>query len=142
VLRAIAGLHELIRGDRSRAPIFSMPRSATSVVFDRTRSLSLHLFEHVHGESRSRPGDGRSDQVVRGWRLFADDQERPISCLLEFASTRTPAAAIELVPSRRTSSLRCRSGCARRSRYAAVFSALVARWAKPDRRRSRRLSPT
>ena len=24
------------------------------LLFDRTRSLSLHLFEHVHGESRDR----------------------------------------------------------------------------------------
>ncbi len=31
------------------------------LLFDRTRSLSLHLFEHVHGESRDpRPGHDRS----------------------------------------------------------------------------------
>ena len=30
------------------------PQSAYSELFDRSRSLSLHLFEHVHGDSRER----------------------------------------------------------------------------------------
>ena len=38
----------------SRPAISTICRSAMSLLFDRTRSLSLHLFEHVHGESRDR----------------------------------------------------------------------------------------
>ena len=38
------------------------------LLFDRTRSLSLHLFEHVHGESRDR-GQAMVDPAVRGRRL-------------------------------------------------------------------------
>ena len=39
------------------------------LLFDRSRSLSLHLFEHVHGESRDR-GQAMADlQAVRRERL-------------------------------------------------------------------------
>ncbi|WP_428998453.1 nitrate reductase molybdenum cofactor assembly chaperone, partial [Pseudomonas aeruginosa] len=40
-----------------------------SELFDRGRATSLLLFEHVHGESRPRPGDGGTSGAVRAARL-------------------------------------------------------------------------
>ncbi len=60
------------------------------LLFDRTRSLSLHLFEHVHGESRER-GQAMVDLTgLYGQQgLTIDDRELPdyLPLFLEFAST-------------------------------------------------------
>jgi nitrate reductase delta subunit len=45
------------------------------LLFDRTRSLSLHLFEHVHGESRDR---GQAMAARRGWRDAGPDRAYPL----------------------------------------------------------------
>ena len=70
------------------------------LLFDRTRSLSLHLFEHVHGESRDR-GQAMVDLI----KVYEDGGYTPTTAelpdflplFLEFASTRTPAQAIDLI---------------------------------------------
>lgn len=63
-------------------------------LFDRVRSLSLHLFEHVHGESRER-GPAMVDLIAhyrkRGYDLAASELPDYLPVVLEFAS-RLPVA--------------------------------------------------
>lgn len=70
------------------------------LLFDRTRSLSLHLFEHVHGESRDR-GQAMVDLAAHyeeaGFNIAARELPDYLPLLLEFMSTRTPEAAAELL---------------------------------------------
>jgi nitrate reductase molybdenum cofactor assembly chaperone NarJ/NarW len=107
------------------------------LLFDRTRSLSLHLFEHIHGESRDR-GQAMVDliKVYEDGGFLPTAHELPdfVPLFLEFASTRAPAAAVELVsePGHVFAALQERLR-KRRSPYAAVFAALVALGqVKPD----------
>ncbi len=98
------------------------------LLFDRTRSLSLHLFEHVHGESRDR-GQAMVDlqNLYRDGGLEVSAGELPdfIPLFLEFLSTRPLAAACELLsqPAHIMGALaeRLRK---RESPYEAVFRAL------------------
>jgi nitrate reductase delta subunit len=65
-------------------------------LFDRGRSTSLHLFEHVHGDSRDR-GPAMIDltQTYEQAGLFLAPGELPdyLPVVLEFASTRSPKEA-------------------------------------------------
>jgi nitrate reductase molybdenum cofactor assembly chaperone NarJ/NarW len=65
-------------------------------LFDRGRATSLHLFEHVHGDSRDR-GPAMVDLVKTYEQagLFLGPHELPdhLCVVLEFASTQPPAAA-------------------------------------------------
>ena len=100
------------------------------LLFDRTRSLSLHLFEHVHGESRDR-GQAMVDLLTmyeaRG--LAAAQNELPdfLPLFLEFLATLPQAEACDMLgqPVHILSALgeRLRK---RRSPYEAVFRALAA----------------
>lgn len=67
-------------------------------LFDRTRSLSLHLFEHVHGESRDR-GQAMVDlmAVYDDNGLAINERELPdyLPLFLEYLSTRPEADARE-----------------------------------------------
>ena len=67
-------------------------------LFDRTRSLSLHLFEHVHGESRDR-GQAMIDlkAMYEKADLLVSATELPdfLPLFLEFLSTRPAAEACE-----------------------------------------------
>jgi nitrate reductase delta subunit len=100
------------------------------LLFDRTRSLSLHLFEHVHGESRDR-GQAMVDLI----KLYEDGGYTPttselpdfLPLFLEYAATRPPEEAIELIgqPGHVLAALKERLA-KRSSPYAAVFAALVA----------------
>ena len=100
------------------------------LLFDRTRSLSLHLFEHVHGESRDR-GQAMVDLLKiyedAGFTPTASELPDYLPLFLEFASTRPPQDALDLVgePGHVLAALaeRLRK---RASPYEAVFSALVA----------------
>lgn len=99
------------------------------LLFDRTRSLSLHLFEHVHGESRDR-GQAMVDLI----KLYEDGgflptiKELPdyIPLFLEFASMQEPAKAADLLaqPAHVFAALAERL-TKRHSSYAGVFRALV-----------------
>jgi nitrate reductase delta subunit len=69
-------------------------------LFDRGRSTSLHLFEHVHGDSRDR-GPAMID-LIRHYEaagLYFDGKELPdhLCVVLEFASTQPPAQAREFL---------------------------------------------
>jgi len=100
------------------------------LLFDRTRSLSLHLFEHVHGESRDR-GQAMVDLI----KLYEDGGYTPttkelpdfLPLFLEYAATRPPLEAIELIgqPGHVLAALRERLA-KRHSPYEAAFAALVA----------------
>jgi nitrate reductase delta subunit len=100
------------------------------MLFDRTRSLSLHLFEHVHGESRDR-GQAMVDLI----KVYEDGGYSPTTAelpdflplFLEYAATRPPAEAIELIgqPGHVLAAMKERLA-KRGSPYEAVFAALVA----------------
>ena len=107
------------------------------LLFDRTRSLSLHLFEHVHGESRD-----RGQAMVDLLKLYQENGYTPVATelpdflplFLEYASTRAPAEAIALVgqPANVLAALAERLA-KRQSAYGAVMGALLAvSRAKPD----------
>lgn len=69
-------------------------------LFDRGRSTSLHLFEHVHGDSRDR-GPAMIDliQTYEQAGLYLGNEELPdyLPVVLEFASTQPPAQAREFL---------------------------------------------
>ncbi len=100
------------------------------LLFDRTRSLSLHLFEHVHGESRDR-GQAMVDLI----KVYEDGGYTPTTAelpdflplFLEYAATRTPAEAIELIgqPGHVFAAIRERLA-KRASPYESIFAALTA----------------
>lgn len=60
-------------------------------LFDRSRSLSLHLFEHIHGESRDR-GQAMVDLLglyeSNGYLIEANELPDYLPLFLEFLSTR------------------------------------------------------
>lgn len=98
-------------------------------LFDRSRTLSLNLFEHVHGESRDRGGAMVS--LLEMYREAGFDpvtSELPdhLPVLLEFLATRTPAEARELLADTAHVLEALRNRLERReSHYAAALTALV-----------------
>ncbi|MEQ9349234.1 MAG: nitrate reductase molybdenum cofactor assembly chaperone, partial [Alphaproteobacteria bacterium] len=98
------------------------------LLFDRTRSLSLHLFEHVHGESRDRGQalvDLQSVYATGGYEVAAKELPDYLPLFLEFLSTRPSDEAREhLVQiSHILAALRMRL-TARGSDYAAAIGAI------------------
>jgi len=100
-------------------------------LFDRNRSLSLHLFEHVHGDSRER-GQAMVDLLAmyekHGLQVAARELPDYLPLFLEFLSTLALKEAREILsqPSRIISALKQRleksdGGAAG---YAAVFAAI------------------
>jgi nitrate reductase delta subunit len=113
-------------------------QAAYSDLFDRSRSLSLHLFEHVHGDSRER-GQAMIDlgqqYLSRGFLLASAELPDFIPVFVEFASCLSPAEARETLaePAHVFAALEDRLN-RRDSPYAAVLGALIAASnAKPDR---------
>ena len=70
------------------------------LLFDRTRALSLHLFEHVHGESRDR-GQAMVDLMKmyddHGFEVDARELPDYLPMFLEFLSVIPAAEARELL---------------------------------------------
>ena len=68
--------------------------------FDRGRQTSLHLFEHVHGNSRDR-GPALIDLMQTyekaGLQFNADELPDHLPVVLEFASTQPPEVAKEFL---------------------------------------------
>ncbi len=100
------------------------------LLFDRTRSLSLHLFEHVHGESRDRGQamiDLKSQYEQAGLFMAAAELPDFLPLFLEFLATRPFKEACETLsqPAHIFAALaeRLRK---RQSAYEAVFRALIA----------------
>jgi nitrate reductase molybdenum cofactor assembly chaperone NarJ/NarW len=98
-------------------------------LFDRVRSLSLHLFEHVHGESRDR-GQALVDLLrlyrQHGFEMAGDELPDFIPAFLEFLAHVPANEARGLLgeTGRIVQGLRARLA-KRGSPYAAVFEALL-----------------
>lgn len=70
------------------------------LLFDRTRSLSLHLFEHVHGESRDRGQamvDLASTYADDGFAIDAKELPDYLPLFLEYLSVKPEQDAAELL---------------------------------------------
>lgn len=98
-------------------------------LFDRTRSLSLHIFEHIHGESRDRGQamvDLQNHYAQHGLEIGASELPDFIPLFLEFLSTLPPTEASELLgqPINIITALGERLA-QRQSPYQGVFQAMV-----------------
>ena len=82
----------------ARGPISIFLQERYVELFDRSRALSLHLFEHVHGESRDR-GQAMVDllQVYEQAGLQMTVRQLPdyLPVFLDFVTTREPKSARE-----------------------------------------------
>lgn len=108
------------------------------LLFDRTRSLSLHLFEHVHGESRDR-GQAMVElkdlYAANGLEMPANELPDYLPLFLEFLSTRPLGEARDYLGDivHIVTVLRERLG-RRKSIYAEVFAAIeTLAGVRPDR---------
>ena len=94
----LAELDALIESLAHAAPLDV--EAAYVELFDRGRSTSLHLFEHVHGDSRER-GPAMIDlaQTYEKAGMFLADGEMPdfLPVVLEFTSTQPPREAREFL---------------------------------------------
>jgi nitrate reductase delta subunit len=100
------------------------------LLFDRSRSLSLNLFEHVHGESRERGGAMVSLlETYRegGFEPITSELPDHLPVLLEFLSVQPPNTVRETLRDAAHILAALATRLERRlSPYAAVFHALVA----------------
>ena len=99
------------------------------LLFDRSRTLSLNLFEHVHGESRER-GPAMVDLLetyrAGGFDLASTELPDHLPILLEFMSTLDQPAALELLQDAGHIIAALAERLTRRETpYAAVMTALV-----------------
>jgi nitrate reductase delta subunit len=107
-------------------------------LFDRNRSLSLHLYEHIHGESRDRgPAMVQLAEVYRlhGVEITARELPDYLPLFLEFLSLLPTRAAASLLSEavHVVAALRAKLA-ARGSPYAAVMGAVEALAAQPAER--------
>ncbi|MGH6760815.1 MAG: nitrate reductase molybdenum cofactor assembly chaperone [Phyllobacterium sp.] len=98
-------------------------------LFDRGRALSLHLFEHLHGESRDRGAamvELKELYHQAGFGLSSPELPDYLPVVLEYLSCRDLAEAREMLAdcAHILTSIG-RSLIARQSRYAAVLQALI-----------------
>lgn len=103
--------------------------------FDQQRSLSLHLFEHIHGDSRDR-GQAMVDlsEVYNAQGFMIDAKELPdyLPLFLEYLSQIPYDSAEELFQECIHIIERIASSLAERgNRYTAVFNALLSLGKKP-----------
>lgn len=112
-------------------------QAAYTDLFDRSRALSLHMFEHVHGDSRER-GHAMIDlgqhYLSRGFIMTRSELPDFLPIFLEFLSCSEPSEAREWLsePAHVLAVLEERLA-ERNSPYAAIFHALVnLPKAKPD----------
>ena len=97
-------------------------------LFDRSRSLSLHLFEHIHGESRDR-GQAMVNLAAhyetRGYSIDGNELPDYLPLFLEFLSLVDSREAADLLADvvHILAAIRIRLE-RRRSDYAAIFGAL------------------
>jgi nitrate reductase delta subunit len=100
------------------------------LLFDRSRSLALYLFEHVHGESRDRGQamvDLRTQYENAGFTIAANELPDFLPLFLEFLSTQPLADARELLAQPLHILAAISERLARRkSNYKAIFDALIA----------------
>lgn len=90
----LAEVDELMAAISSTEPLDS--EAAYVNLFDRGRATSLHLFEHVHGDSRDRgPAmiDLAQTYAKAGLYLTPDELPDYLPAVLEFVSTQPPGEA-------------------------------------------------
>lgn len=99
------------------------------LLFDRSRTLSLNLFEHIHGESRDRGGamvDLLETYRAGGFDLAGTELPDHLPVLLEFLSMRPLAEAHEILADAGHIIVALAERLARReSVYAAALEGLV-----------------
>ncbi len=100
------------------------------LLFDRSKTLALHLFEHVHGESRDR-GQAMVDLKAMyenaGLMVAANELPDYLPLFLEFLSTQPSAATRELLGQTAHILAALAERLDRRqSSYKVIFNALVA----------------
>lgn len=98
-------------------------------LFDRSRSLSLHIFEHIHGESRDRGQamvDLQNHYAAHGLEIGTSELPDFVPLFLEFLSTLPPSEASDLLgqPINILTAIGERLA-KRNSPYQGVFQALV-----------------
>jgi len=124
---ALGALTQLIDHYRS-ADIWDLQEEYVQL-FDRSRTLSLNLFEHLHGESRERGGamvDLLETYRSGGFELQGSELPDHLPVLLEFLSTRPVSEVREILvdASHILGALHTRL-TRRESPYAGVFAALL-----------------
>jgi nitrate reductase molybdenum cofactor assembly chaperone NarJ/NarW len=119
-------LHRLTQ-DLGQGDLFDV-QEAYVMLFDRSRTLSLNLFEHVHGESRDRGGAMVSlieTYRAAGFEPATTELPDHLPVLLEFLSTRPFAEAQETLADAAHIFDAIATRLVRRdSRYDAAFAAL------------------
>lgn len=116
-------LHQLARDD-----LYELQEHYV-LLFDRSRTLSLNLFEHVHGESRDRGGamvDLLETYRASGFDLAGSELPDHLPVLLEYLSTRSlPEARALLADAGPILTALNERLIRRETPYAAVLTALV-----------------
>ena len=94
----LPALHRLVEEYRTHDLLDLQERYV--LLFDRSRTLSLNLFEHIHGESRER-GSAMVDLLetyrAAGFDLQSSELPDHLPIFLEFLSTRPVAEAQSLI---------------------------------------------
>jgi nitrate reductase delta subunit len=100
-----------------------------SELFDRGRALSLHLFEHLHGDSRDRGSamvELKRLYAAAGFQLRGSELPDYLPVVLEYLSCRDFAEAREMLADcAKILRVIASALIARRSAYAAVLQALL-----------------
>jgi nitrate reductase delta subunit len=126
--RAVLEELDLLLGRMATEDLMDLQAHYTEL-FDGSRTLSLHLFEHIHGESRDR-GQALIDlghqYLERGFAISVNELSDYLPLFLEFLSFIEPAEARDWLgrPAHVLAALEERLR-ERESPYAAVFRALV-----------------
>jgi nitrate reductase molybdenum cofactor assembly chaperone NarJ/NarW len=134
---ASRGAVDALIGDVAGGEVYDL-QERYGLLFDRSKTLALHMFEHVHGESRDR-GQAMVDLKAMyenaGLMIAANELPDYIPLFLEFLATQPDAAARDLLgqTAHIFAALAERLG-RRESSYKAVFDALVAIAAEPPQR--------
>jgi len=91
---ASRGAVDLLINDIACGELYDL-QERYGLLFDRSKTLALHLFEHVHGESRDR-GQAMVDLKAMyenaGLVVAASELPDYVPLLLEFLSTQWPAS--------------------------------------------------
>ena len=131
------GAVEALIGEIAAGDVYDL-QERYGLLFDRSKTLALHMFEHVHGESRDR-GQAMVDLKAMyenaGLMIAANELPDYVPLFLEFLATQPFVEARELLgqTAHIFAALAERLG-RRESSYKAIFDALVAIAAEAPRR--------
>jgi nitrate reductase delta subunit len=134
---ASRGAVEVLIGEIAAGDVYDL-QERYGLLFDRSKTLALHMFEHVHGESRDR-GQAMVDLKAMyenaGLMIAANELPDYVPLFLEFLATQPFAEARELLgqTAHIFAALAERLG-RRESGYKAIFDALMAIAAEAPRR--------